>query len=29
VATEVDEITQVALTLPVDQRPQMASALRR
>jgi len=25
----MDEITQFALTLPVDQRAQMASALRR
>jgi hypothetical protein len=29
VATEIDEIGQFALTLPVDQRAQMASALQR
>jgi len=26
VTTEIDEVTQFALTLPVDQRAQMASA---
>jgi hypothetical protein len=29
VATEIDEITQVVLTLPVDQCAQVASALQR
>ena len=29
VTTEVDGITQFALTLPVDQRAQMASALQQ
>jgi hypothetical protein len=29
VTREIDEITQFALTLPVDQRAQVASALQR
>jgi hypothetical protein len=29
VTTEIDSITQVVLTLPVDQRAQVASALQR